>query len=174
MVKKNVFLKYIILLSLLILITEITNKILNINNLIYNSLAEQLTTQQINDYFEVQKKWQWLGYLIVPIILLIKTSLIVSVFYIGTFFFSKTLVTFKQLWHYVITAEFIFLLVPLFKIIWFYFFQTNYTLEDIQYFYPLSALNIIGYKGLEPWLIYPFQVLNLFELVLVGTCLFYW
>jgi hypothetical protein len=47
------------------------------------------------------------------------------------------------LWGFVIIAEFVFLLVPIFKIIWFYFFQTNYTLEDIQYFYPLSALNIV-------------------------------
>ncbi len=28
----------------------------------------------------------------------------------------------------------------------------------------MSALNIIGYEGLEPWFIYPLQVLNLFEL----------
>ena len=40
-----------------------------------------------------------------------------------------------------------------------------YTLEDLQYFYPFSTLNIIGYEGLEPWFIYPLQVLNLFELV---------
>ena len=45
-----------------------------------------------------------------------------------------------------------------FLIFWFY-----YKLEDIQYFYPLSALNIVGYQDLEPWFIYPFQTLNLFE-----------
>jgi hypothetical protein len=69
---------------------------------------------------------------------------------IGPYFFSKTKITFKELWGFVIIAEFVFLLVPIFKIIWFYFFQTNYTLEDIQYFYPLSALNIVDYKELEP------------------------
>jgi hypothetical protein len=58
----------------------------------------------------------------------------------------------------------VFLGVGVLKIVWFYFFQTNYTLEDLQYFYPLSALNIVGYKGLDAWLIYPLQVLNLFEL----------
>jgi hypothetical protein len=68
---------------------------------------------------------------------------------IGPYFFSKNKNTFK-LWGFVIIAEFVFLLVPIFKIIWFYFFQTNYTLEDIQYFYPLSALNIVDYKELEP------------------------
>jgi hypothetical protein len=143
---------------------EFTNKIIDYNDLLYNSLAKQLTNQQVYDFFEFQNKWQWLGYLIIPLIVLIKTSLLASILYIGTFLLSKKPITFKQLWSFVITAEFVFLLVPLFKIIWFYFFQTNYNLEDIQYFYPLSALNIVGYKGLEPWLIYPFQVLNLFEL----------
>ena len=37
-------------------------------------------------------------------------------------------------------------------------------MEDLQYFYPLYALSIIGYEGLQPWFVYPFQVLNLFEL----------
>lgn len=55
-------------------------------------------------------------------------------------------------------------MVIVFKTVWFYFFQADYNLEDLQYFYPLSALNIIGYEGLQPWFIYPFQVLNLFEL----------
>jgi len=56
------------------------------------------------------------------------------------------------------------LLVIIFKTAWFYFFQTDYNLEDLQYFYPLSALNIVGYEGLQPWFIYPVQVFNLFEL----------
>ncbi len=37
----------------------------------------------------------------------------------------------------------------------------------MQFFYPLSALNIIGYAGLEPWLIYPLQTLNLFEVAYI-------
>jgi hypothetical protein len=161
---KSTLLKCIILSIFLILLVEITNTILNFKGLFYNSLSEQLTKKQIHHFFELQDKWVWIGYTIVPILLLIKTSLIASVLYIGTFFFSKVTVSFKQLWTIVISAEFVFLLVPLFKIAWFYFFQTNYKLEDIQYFYPLSALNIVGYKGLEAWFIYPFQTLNLFEL----------
>ena len=161
---KNVYFK-IILLSVLSILLGLTLKgCLNLNNLIFNSLSEQLTTKQIQQFFEFQDKWQWIGYSIVPVLFLIKTSVIASVLYIGIFFFSKTQVTFKQLWAIVVSVEFVFLLVPLLKIAWFYFFQTNYTLEDIQYFYPLSSLNIVGYKNLEPWFIYPFQALNLFEL----------
>ena len=127
-------------------------------------LSEKLNTKQIEIFFNFQKKWQWFSYLLIPLVLLIKTALISSVLYIGTFFYSKTKVTFKNLWEVVIKAEFVFLGVGVLKIIWFYFFQTNYTLEDLQYFYPLSALNIVGYKGLDAWFIYPLQVLNLFEL----------
>lgn len=161
---KRTLLKCLLLSIALIIISEITNKVLGIKDLLYNSLSEQLTQKQIQNFFEFQDKWHWVGYVFVPILLLIKTSLIASVLYVGTFFFSKVTITFKQLWSFVLTAEFVFLLVPLFKIAWFYFFQTNYKLEDIQYFYPLSALNIVGYKGLEAWFIYPFQTLNLFEL----------
>ena len=127
-------------------------------------LSEKLNAKQIENFFNFQKKWQWFSCAIIPIILLIKTSIIASVLYIGTFFYSKAKVTFKQLFNAVVKAEFVFLGVGVLKIVWFYFFQTNYTLEDLQYFYPLSALNIVGYQGLESWFIYPLQVLNLFEL----------
>lgn len=161
---KSSFFRYILICILLLLFTELTKNILNFDKLLYTSLAEKLTNNQIDKFFKMQSKWRWISYLIVPIVALIKTSIIASTLYIGTFFFSKVKVKFKKLWLIVITTEFIFLLVPIFKIVWFYFFEPDYTLEDIQYFYPLSALNIVGYEGLEPWLIYPFQVLNLFEL----------
>ena len=164
---KSTFFKYFILCAILILITEATKYFLQFDKLLYNTLAENLTSDQIENFFNLQKKWQWVSYLFVPIFILLKTSIIASVVYIGTFFFNKNDITFKNILNCVIQAEFIFLLVPVLKIIWFYFFQTNYTLEDIQYFYPLSALNITGYQGLDHWLIYPLQVLNLFELAYI-------
>jgi hypothetical protein len=161
---KSTFLKYLILSVSLFLTTEISKEVLFFNELYYNSLLEKLSSEQIENLFSFQKKWQWVSYAIVPLLLLIKTTLVASVLYIGTFFFSKAKVTFKQLWDVTIKAEFIFLAVGILKIIWFYFFQTNYTLEDLQYFFPLSAINIIGYQGLETWFVYPLQTLNLFEL----------
>jgi hypothetical protein len=89
------------------------------------------------------------------------------------FFFSKAKVTLKQLWDVTVKTEYVFLLVGIAKIIWFYVFQTNYTLEDLQFFYPLSALNLIGYKSLETYFIYPLQVLNLFELAYILLLSYY-
>ncbi len=140
---------------------------LGFDKLVYNSLVQEFTTKQIQYFFEFQNNWRFVGYIILWIMLLIKTTLLASILYIGTFFFSKNGITFKKIWKCVIQAEYVFLLVPVVKIAWFCFFKTNYTLEDILYFYPLSALNITGYQDLDPWLIYPLQTLNLFELAYI-------
>lgn len=149
---------------LLILISETTKSILDIDKLLYNTLAENLSLQQLSRFSELQNKWKWVSYIFIPIYTTIKTSIIAIILYIGTYFFSQKEVSYKSLWNIVINGEYIFLLVVIAKIIWFYFFQTKYELEDIQYFYPFSALNIVGYKGVDTWFIYPFQTLNLFEL----------
>ena len=163
---KSTFIKYLVLCFALLSVTEITKIALNYDQLLYNSLAEKLTSNQINNFLNLQQKWQWVSYAFVPVFLLIKTSLIASVLYIGVFF-SNNDVSFKSIWDKVLKAEFILLLVPVFKIGWFYFIQNQYTLEDFQYFFPLSALNIVGYKGLEKWFVYPFQLLNLFEVAYI-------
>ncbi|MCD9576887.1 hypothetical protein [Flavobacterium soyae] len=160
---KYPFVKWLILSIGTILIGEIFKKSIPFYELIYNSLSQQFTIKQVKEIIDIQKKWEWINYIFLPILLLLKTSAISSIIYIGLFLSNKNL-KFIIILNFVLKAEFIFLLVPIFKIIWFYFFQTYYTLEDIQYFYPLSALNIVGYKDLENWFIYPFQVLNLFEL----------
>lgn len=163
---KSPLIKWLVLSVALLLISEIFKKVTYFDNLLYNSLSEQLTSQQIENFMNLQKKWQWIGYVFIPVFLLIKTTIIATILYIGLFFPNKDL-KFKNLWNIALKAEFIFLLVPIFKIVWFYFFQTNYTLEDIQYSYPLSALNIVGHKDLETWFLYPFQTLNLFELAYI-------
>lgn len=155
-----------ILISLILctlILSYLSKFFLKIDDLIIYSLAEQLTHEQINEIIDLQQKWQWLGYIVLTLLLLLKTSIIAAILDVGCFFYGKE-IKYKKLFNIVVKAEFIFLLVIVFKTAWFYFFQTNYTLEDLQYFYPLSAINIIGYEGLQPWFVYPFQVLNLFEL----------
>lgn len=137
--------------------------LLKTDKLLLNSLAEQITSEQLDDVLHFSKKWQWLSYVLIPILLLLKVAVIALILDLGCFFFNKD-IKYKKLFNIVVKAEFVFLLVIVFKTIWFYFFKTDYTFEDLQYFYPLSALNIVGYEGVKSWLIYPFQVLNLFEL----------
>ena len=163
----NTFIKWIFLSILFITINELSNYLLNFNELIYSSLSEKLSSDQIQHFFDIQKKWRWISYVFTPIYVLFKVTIISSVIYIGVFLFRINNLNFNNVWRIVLNAEFIFLLVPVFKIIWFAFFQREYDFQDIQNFYPFSALNIIGYKELDLWLIYPLQALNLFEFVYV-------
>lgn len=151
------------LIFLSFLLNELFQEILHFDKLIYSSLSDQLTSLQVENFLGFRKKWQWITYIIIPVLYLLKIYIISTIIHIGLLFLNNNL-NFKSICNIVIKSEFIFLLVPIFKTIWFCIFQTNYNLSDVQNFYPLSALNITGYQNLEPWLIYPFQVLNLFEL----------
>lgn len=140
----------------------LSNLILNFDVLLVNSVTEQLTKNQIGEFIEFREDWEWVGYLLILILIFFKISAVSAILDAGCFFFDKE-IKYKTLFNIVVKAEFIFLLVIIFKTIWFYVFQQNYTLKDLQSFYPLSAINVTGYEGLKPWFIYPLQVLNLFE-----------
>lgn len=163
---KNSYIKYIILTLSIVFISEILKYVLGYDKLLQNSLSEQLTARQIEKYFEIQEKWHYYSYIFIAVYMLLKTSIIASILYMGVFLSNKE-ISFNKLWYIVLNAEFIFLLIPLFKIVWLYFFESQLTFEDVQYFFPLSLLNIVGYEYLEPWLMYPLQTLNLFEVAYI-------
>lgn len=146
-----------------IIVSKTGNSLLNVEELYYHSLSANLTAEQIEKTFEVQKKIQWLYYIIVPIATLIKTLIISGILFTGLMISSRSKIPFNKVWLSVLKADFIFILAGICKIAWFSFFQTDYSLKDLQYFYPLSALNIIGYQDLEIWYVYPLQTVNLFE-----------
>lgn len=99
----------------------------------------------------------------IGITIVLKIFIVTIIINIGALYYDIKL-KFKDILYKIILGEYIFLFSILVEIIYFKYLFTNASLNDIQYFYPLSALNIIGHKGLEAWFIYPLQVLNLFEL----------
>lgn len=152
-------------ISLLLLnafLAYLAQDILNVRSLLAISLSEQLTATQVENLLNAQQKWQWVGYGFIPFLLLIKMSITALVLSIVCMLTDRQ-VPYKRLFVIVAEAEIIFLLVPICKIIWFYFFQPQHTLEDIQFFYPLSLLNLTNYKQVAQWYVYPLQLANLFE-----------
>ena len=123
----------------------------------------QLDKQQILDVFEMHNKWSWISYAIIPLIFLIKFTLITLWILSATILFGYKN-TFKEIFRVVIIAEFIWLIPSIITLIWFGLINTNYTLVDIQYFKPLSLLNLFDSQEVENWLIFPLQSLNLFEI----------
>lgn len=126
MIKPNIYnpyIKYLVVSIILIFLSQVTNEILEVKELVYQSLSVKLTTNQIKTLFEFQDKWFWFGIIFVPILILIKTILVTGILFIGNFFINKKPISFKELWSVIINSEFIFLLLPICKLIWFNFFK---------------------------------------------------
>lgn len=162
--KQNLLFWFVYLVLLYFLAGMLSERILSIDEILLSSLSEQLTALQIEKIIDFRERWRWIGYALIPLLLLLKISVIALLIDLGCFFYNKR-IAYKQLFAMVLRAEYIFLLVPIAKVAWFYFFKTDYTFEDFQYFYPFSAISVVGHKGLDIWFIYPLQVFNLFEIV---------
>ena len=160
---KNIVLFLFIVFYNLILVF-LSNQFLISETLFYNSFAEQLTIDKIDKLIDQANQWAWLSYVLIPVICLLKFSTIALILLTGFFFINKK-INFSLLFKAVMFAEIPFLLVPLIKLFWFLFIQTHYTFQDLQYFFPLSALQLFEIENLSTWQIYPLQLLNVFELV---------
>ncbi len=168
---KNRYL-YMAIIAYTWILTFTLNQFLVSNTLYYNSYSEQLTIERIEGIIEESHKWAWLGYLLVPVIYYIKLSLIALVLQTGFFFFERK-VSFSIIFKAVMLAEIPFLIVPVIKLFWFLFIQTHYDLNDLQYFFPLSALQLFDVQKLPSWQVYPLQLMNVFELI-YWVLLAYW
>ena len=164
--KIKTFWIFIILSVLTIISLFITSKYIITIDVLYNSLSDQLIKEQFFKFIDNQEKFEWIKYLFAPIIILFRSFLVASCLSMGVFFYDTEIdLSFKKIFRFTLIGEFIFILAQYSKVSYFLLKKSSYLLDDIQKFHPLSALNIVGYEGLEPWFIYPLQVLNLFELV---------
>lgn len=133
------------------------------DDLVFSALGDQLSYERINDIIDSDKKFRWLSYLLLPIFLLLKFFMVgFSLSLLGIMTGIEN--SFIQFFKSVVVAEFVFVLPFLLKVLWFGFIQTDYSLSDIQYFSPLSIFGLFQPEEVQSWLIYPLQLLNLFEL----------
>ena len=72
---------------------------------------------------------------------------------------------YKHYFEILVKSEFIFLIPLAIKLFWFNIFHTSYTLQDLQYFSPLSVFSFFDPKEIDTWLVYPMQLFNVFELL---------
>lgn len=159
-------LQYFIILSVsTILLSILLKYLLNIDELVLNIYGDELTQKQINQLSESQNKWSWIIYIMTPLIILMRTSLVAICLRIGLFIYDiENKTKSKDIFRVALVGEFVLLAVVCSKLLYFYFIKTDYTLEVIQQFSPLSYTNFLDISKVEPWLIYPLQTINLFEI----------
>lgn len=136
---------------------------------IIDFLTKDYPNAVVQNYMDSQKRWWWLGYSIIPVLVGIKVLLVAFCLNFLKLFDLPKIdhVKFSDFVFLALLAESVFIITGFYKLIYFYWINTDYTLEDVQTYYPLSLLNFKENISTEKWLAYPLQILNIFEL-------FYW
>ncbi|WP_319482390.1 hypothetical protein [uncultured Draconibacterium sp.] len=128
--------------------------------LYYQTYGEQLALSRIDKMLEFSKKWEWLGYISMPIILFIRVAFVSLCLYIGIFFVEIDL-KLSKLFKIALLSEFVYFLSGFAKLIVFIFFKEISTLNDLQ-FTPFSLLNIFDKDVIDPLFVPPLGMLNIF------------
>ena len=147
----------------MVVLSGVTSYVLNSDELYFQFYGEQLSYDRIVELIELQSKWLWLGYLLMPIIYLIKFFLISCVLLMGIFLISLK-VEFKEIFKITILAEFIIFMPLLMKLVWFGFIERDYSLQDLINYAPLSLDNMLDVTETSPWLSPLLKSISVFEL----------
>jgi hypothetical protein len=155
---------FILLILSYYLVLILSDTFFNVRDLTYNFYSELYTEKKIEELLNFQEKWKSIIYIVIPFIIFFRSVLVAICLSIGLFFYDmENKLKLKQFFKIGLLGEFVLVLVGFAKLLYFLLIKTDYTLQDIQQFYPLSFINFLNIETLEPWLIYPLQTINLFE-----------
>ena len=165
---RNLTLFFFICLFLIILLF-LDKTYISTDSKIFDFLAKDYPSEFVRNYMESQKKWWWVSYAITPVLIGIKVLLVAFCLNFVKIISEKLEdVQFRDILTVVLIAEFVFIIAGFYKFFNFYLIETDYTLETLQTYYPLSLINYKEAISTEKWLAYPLQLCNLFEVIYWG------
>ena len=166
---RNLTLFFFICLFLIILLF-LDKTYISTDSKIFDFLAKDYPSEFVRNYMESQKKWWWVSYVTTPVLIGIKVLLVAFCLNFVKIISEKLEdVKFRDILTVVLIAEFVFIIAGFYKFFNFYLIDTDYTLETLQTYYPLSLINYKEAISTEKWLAYPLQLLNVFELMYWGV-----
>ena len=148
---------------LYILISFFINEFIISGELYYNTYADQLSIDRINSLIYLIDKWEWAGYVLIPVLLFIKLLLISLSIEIGVILLDYK-ASFSQIFRVVLITELVLIIANIVRNTALFFLDFN-TLDEIYNYYPLSVLNLINTKSVNTWLVYPLKLANVFTII---------
>ncbi len=153
-----------IIISLgLILNNYLINEFIYSNDILYKGLGDQLSADHVSTIIYLLKKWKWIGYVFIPIILFVKLYLISFCIEIGAIFKGYE-ISIKRIFRVVLFTEIVYLTAQIMRTIALYVSDYE-SINEISHFYPLSIIGLLNSENLAGWLLYPLQMINLFVLI---------
>lgn len=158
---KGIFFLFLCLINTIVI--YMYGELVLTDDIYYQTYGEKMAMERIENFLEVQRRFNWVGYILLPFILLIKISFTAFCLNVGVLF-ANLKIGFGKLFRISLVAELIFVVGNLIKTLWLGFFSNAGNLTEIQYFYPLSLINLFSPESIKSWFIYPVITANLFEL----------
>jgi hypothetical protein len=155
-----VFLLIVILLG--VISWSINNLFLNNEIIFFQTYGYQLSISSIESIIGFFRRWQWLSYVSLLLLVLFRVFYTSVFLYIGIFF-TELKVEFGKLFKIALFADFVYVLSAFSKLVILIFFKEVNTLEDLQ-FQPLSTMELLNAKSIDPLFVYPLSLINVFEL----------
>ncbi len=141
------------------------NYFLLTDDLYYSSLGEQYTSEQIQKILNIRNSWNYIGYCVIPIVIIIRILYSSFCLFLGDLF-QESHWSFKKLFNISLKADIIFCLSIICNF-YYYAFSGNYEkIEDLSTNY-FSLLRIVGKDNIPTWLVFAFNSINIFELIYV-------
>ena len=165
LLKTNNWNYYFVLCGVYVLFTFAMNYFLLTDSLYFSSLSEQYTSEQIRKILDIKNSWRYFGYLIIPVIIIIRVLYSSFCLFLGDLF-QESHWGFKKLFNISLKVDIVFC----FSIIcnfYYYAFSENYEkIEDLSVNY-FSLLHITGKENIPTWLVFAFNSINIFELIYI-------
>ena len=138
----------------------------------YNTYADMFAYERAMEIFSVQSRYQWIGYILLPVTLIIKIIYNTTCVTVGSLLHQER-GEFESNFNICLKAEYVFVAMLLVKLAFFAFFKEVETLNDLG-FIPGSLLNLFDANEVPKWAIYPLQTINIWEVWFcwVGTSLY--
>lgn len=155
--KLLVFLFTVYFIPMLIMDLFIINR-----NDYYSFFLGKGVNDQIETIVNISISWRPTAYLITAINLFVKTIIVSSILWIGIFLSGKKL-AFNKIWLITIATQLLFAMKGYILLMRF-IIGNNLNLELLQNFHPFSLANLFSKGHLEPYLLFLFQSLSLFEI----------
>lgn len=148
------------------MVIKLYQELLFTERMYFNTYGEKIAIQRVGELLEFHRDTGWIGYALVPFVLLLKISFTAFCLNIGALV-ADWKVSFRQFFRIALTAEMIFVAANVIRAIWLNFSDGYDTLFQVSYFYPLSLINLFSPENLNTWFTYPLITANLFEILYV-------
>ena len=162
------FYLFLVIIACYFLIYWLSRSVLVNEIVFYNSYSEQLSYERSMKLFDELNRLSWINYVFLPLMLVIKFTIVSTVLYTGIFFCDlKKDISFSTVFRIVTGSEIIFVFAGIIKFLWFFLFAGNYDLNDISFFYPLSLINLFDQSEVSKYWIFPLQSANVFQMLYI-------